>query len=263
MAFLAIAIFLCAFIRPAFAHGPLSYGRTVGPFVMTPDNLNMLPIGGIWLGTGFTHLYYQRVVDRPPSYLSSIPLRIEVGLSANVAMVSSWDVRIRRDGDRTVGGVGDVAIATKVRVVNEQGRRPAIGVKFLTKLPNARDSGSYLGTDATDFFATLILEKESLSLSGGVAILGSFNSAQGDNQQDDFATFSALWSTSPLAGVELSVGSTGFVSSRHRDDYAYAVIGLAAYLGRSIMQISFRRGLTHDSEAVGVSFDATFMLGKR
>ncbi len=263
MAFLATAIFLCAFVPPAFAHGLLSYGRTVGPFVMAPEDLDMPPIGRVRLGTGITHLYYQRVVGRPPFYLSRIPLTVEVGLSANVSMIGSWDVRFRREEGKSVGGVGDVAIATKVRVLDERGQHPAIGLKFLTKLPNARDSSSYLGTDATDFFAALILEKESLSLSGGVAILGSFNSARSDNQQDDFATFSARWSTMPLAGVELSLGSTGFISSRHRDDYAYAIVSAAARWGRNAMQISLRQGLTHDSEAVGISFDLTFELGKR
>ncbi len=260
---LGVAIFLCATLQPAHAHGPLSYGHTVGPFVMAPEDLDMPLTGGVRLGTGLTHLHYQRVADRPPFHLFRFPLKMEVGLSPNVAMISGWDVRIRREGGQIVAGVGDITIATKVKVLSERGLYPAIGLMFLTKLPNARDSDAYLGTDATDFFASLIAQWESLALSSGVALLGSFNSAQGNNQQDDFATFSALWSIPSSTSVELSVGTTGFVSSRRRDDYAYAVIGLAAHSHRSTAKASLRLGLTHDSEAVGASFDFTFKLGKR
>jgi hypothetical protein len=68
----------------------------------------------------------------------------------------------------TTGAVEDVVVGTKIRLVSERDRRPAVGVRFATKLPNASNE-SGLGTDTTDFAMTLLVGKTS----GPVRIVGN------------------------------------------------------------------------------------------
>ena len=85
----------------------------------------------------------------------------------------------------TTSSVGDIVVATKVRVLSEGPSRPALGVRFATKLPNASNE-SGLGLDTTDFFATLLIGKtvQSVRIVGnvGLGILG--DPTRGDAQND-------------------------------------------------------------------------------
>jgi hypothetical protein len=77
--------------------------------------------------------------------------------------------------DRT-HDVEDLVLATKIRLFGETpGGRPAMGLRFATKLPNASNENG-LGTDMTDFFASLLVAKTIQSIrvvgNAGVAILG-------------------------------------------------------------------------------------------
>jgi len=87
-------------------------------------------------------------------------------------------------GDST-SSVEDIVIGTKVRFVPEGASRPAFGLRFATKLPNATNE-SGLGLDTTDFHASLLVGKtvESVRVVSnvGVGILG--DPARGDRQND-------------------------------------------------------------------------------
>jgi len=91
-------------------------------------------------------------------------------------------------GDRT-HDVSDIVIATKLRLLSEMARRPAIGIRIATKLPNASNE-SGLGLDTTDFFATLLGAKTVQSLrvvaNLGLGILGDPTSG---NRQNDVLTY--------------------------------------------------------------------------
>src|SRR5436305_1224918 len=65
--------------------------------------------------------------------------------------------------------VEDITIATKIRVLTETASRPALGLRFATKLPNASNE-SGLGLDTTDFYATLLGAKtvESIRVVGNI-----------------------------------------------------------------------------------------------
>lgn len=77
-------------------------------------------------------------------------------------------------GNQTTS-VDDVVIATKLRLLNERPRRPAIGVRFATRLPNASNE-SGLGHDTTDFFVSFLVGKSVARVrwvaNAGVAIVG-------------------------------------------------------------------------------------------
>lgn len=87
-------------------------------------------------------------------------------------------------GDQTTS-VGDIVVGTKVRLVSETESRPAVGVRFATKLPNASNE-SGLGLDTTDFFASLLIGKTVQSIrvvgNAGLGILG--DPTRGDRQND-------------------------------------------------------------------------------
>jgi len=90
-------------------------------------------------------------------------------------------------GDST-SDVEDAVIAMKIRVAAETASRPAFGVRFATKLPNASNE-SGLGLDTTDFVATIIGGKtvRSVRVVGniGLGILG--DPTRGDRQNDVLA----------------------------------------------------------------------------
>lgn len=58
----------------------------------------------------------------------------------------------------TTSAVDDVVIATKLRLLNERGGRPSMGLRFATRLPNASNE-SGLGQDTTDFFMSVLVGK--------------------------------------------------------------------------------------------------------
>ena len=92
--------------------------------------------------------------------------------------------KLRIDGD-TTSDVEDLVIATKLKIVSEHVRRPAIGLRLATKLPNASNETG-LGLDTLDFTATVLVGKTLGSTrvvgNGGLAILG--DPLRGDRQFD-------------------------------------------------------------------------------
>lgn len=89
----------------------------------------------------------------------------------------------------TTTAVDDIVIATKLRLLNEGRGRPAIGLRFATRLPNASNE-SGLGHDTTDFFASFLIGKTVARLrwvaNAGVAIVGDPVVAA---RQEDLLTF--------------------------------------------------------------------------
>lgn len=85
----------------------------------------------------------------------------------------------------TTSSVEDLVVATKVRVASETSRRPSLGVRFATKLPNASNE-SGLGLDTTDFYAAVLVGKTVRSVrtvfNVGMGILG--DPTRGDRQND-------------------------------------------------------------------------------
>jgi hypothetical protein len=104
--------------------------------------------------------------------------------------------KLRVEGD-TTSDVDDLTIATKLKIVSEHERRPSIGLRLATKLPNASNETG-LGLDTLDFSATVLAAKTRGSTryvaNLGLAILG--DPLRGDRQFDvliyGFSTAHAL-----------------------------------------------------------------------
>lgn len=103
----------------------------------------------------------------------------------------------------TTSAVDDFVIATKLRLLNEGPGRPAIGLRFATRLPNASNE-SGLGQDTTDFFASFLMGKTVKSLrivgNAGVAIVGDPTVAA---RQEDLLTFGMSLARAVGGGLEL------------------------------------------------------------
>ena len=106
------------------------------------------------------------------------------------------------DGDRTTD-VDDIIIGTKVRLVPEGVGRPAIAVRFATKLPNAGNE-SGLGTDTTDFhFAALVGKTvQSVRFVGNVGF-GILSDPIEGHEQNDVITYGLSVARAVLEGVEI------------------------------------------------------------
>ena len=88
------------------------------------------------------------------------------------------------DGDQT-HDVEDLVIGTKIRFLAENARRPALAIRFATKLPNASNE-SGLGLDTTDFFASVLGAKtvQSIRVVGNVGLGILSDPTQGQHQND-------------------------------------------------------------------------------
>ena len=114
----------------------------------------------------------------------------------------------------TTHDVEDIVIGTKIRLLRESPRYPAVGVRFATELPNARNETG-LGVDAMDFFASLLVAKtvESVRVVGniGVGILG--DPTTGSRQNDDL-TYGLSFARALTDSAEVVGELNGRVSTR-------------------------------------------------
>ncbi len=126
----------------------------------------------------------------------------------NAPLTSSLDFT----GD-TTSDFGDAVIATKIRLIGEAGARPAIGIRFATKLPNASNE-SGLGLDTTDFYATLLVGKtvQSVRVVGNVG-LGILPDPVVGNRQNDVFTYGLSFARAMTQAAELVGEVNGRVST--------------------------------------------------
>jgi hypothetical protein len=110
--------------------------------------------------------------------------------------------------------VEDIVVATKIRLLQETAGRPAVGIRFATKLPNASNE-SGLGLDTTDFFASLLGAKtvQSIRVVGnlGVGILADPTSG---NRQNDVLTYGVSFARAVTQPAELVGELNGRLSTR-------------------------------------------------
>lgn len=151
------------------------------------------------------------------------------------------------DGDSTAD-VEDVVVGAKVRVLSEGARRPAMAVRFATRLPNAGNE-SGLGLDTTDFAFGFAMAKtvQSVRVAGnfGFAILG--DPARGD-RQNDVLTYGASVARAVANGLEVVAEVNGRANTRSGNP-------LPGLESRSVMRLGSR--YTHGP----VRFDGTFLFG--
>lgn len=164
-------------------------------------NLLRLPTLGVSLGIGsIVELqvdggFYNRldVTQREPAPLSS---------------------QLEFTGNRTTD-VEDLVLATKIRLVAEGRSRPAVGLRFATRLPNAGNE-SGLGMDTLAFDVSALVGKTTRSIrvvgNVGLAIIG--DPTRGD-QQGDLLTYGFSLARAVRQGVEV----VGEINGRYAATY--------------------------------------------
>jgi hypothetical protein len=168
-------------------------------------------------------------------------------------------------GDST-HSVEDIVIATKIRIASETAGRPALGIRFATKLPNASNE-SGLGLDTTDFYAQFLLGKTVRSVrfvgNVGLGILG--DPTRGDNQNDvlqyGFSVARAI-----REGVELVGELNGRNNTRSgeppigTDNRALIRLGARVTKGTVRLDGAFLLGLTTRDPGYGFTAGATWVF---
>jgi len=116
-------------------------------------------------------------------------------------------------GDTTTD-VEDIVIGTKIRLVSEGDERPAFGFRFATRLPNASNE-SGLGTDTTDFFASILAGKtvQSIRIVANVGLGILADPTQGARQNDVF-TYGLSLARAVTQATEMVGEVNGHVSTR-------------------------------------------------
>jgi len=114
----------------------------------------------------------------------------------------------------TTHDVEDLVIATKIRLTSEAPGRPAIGVRFATKLPNASNE-SGLGVDTTDFYASLLAAKtiESIRVVANVGV-GILADPTVGNRQNDVLTYGLSFARALTQQTEVVGELNGRASTR-------------------------------------------------
>jgi hypothetical protein len=152
--------------------------------------------------------------------LSSIAeLQFDGGL--NHLLIASRNPKAPLASALTVTGdsthdVEDIVVATKIRIVSETPGRPAFGVRFATKLPNASNEKG-LGLDTTDFFVSMLVAKtiESIRMVGNLG-LGILTDPTSAARQNDVLTYGVSFARAVTSRAEVVGELNGRASTRDK-----------------------------------------------
>jgi hypothetical protein len=114
----------------------------------------------------------------------------------------------------TTHAVEDITVATKIRMLAETMGRPALGLRFATKLPTASNE-SGLGLDTTDFSMSLLGAKtvQSVRIVGNLGV-GILADPTVGNRQNDVLTYGVSFARAMTQQAELVGELNGRVSTR-------------------------------------------------
>jgi hypothetical protein len=162
--------------------------------------------------------------------------------------------------------VDDIVIATKIRLLAETAGRPAIGIRFATKLPNASNE-SGLGLDTTDFYATLLGAKTVQSVrvvvNLGAGILADPTSG---NRQNDVLTYGVSLARALTQEAELVAEINGRLSTRSGEAFPGTESrGILKFGGRYTrgtvrLDAGVFFGMTTADPTIGLTVGATYVF---
>jgi hypothetical protein len=169
------------------------------------------------------------------------------------------------EGD-TTSDVEDVVIGTKIRLMAEGARRPSLGFRFATKLPNAENE-SGLGLDTTDFYTSLLGAKtvQSLRIVGNIG-LGILGDPVVGHRQNDVLTYGASFARALTDRAEVVGEVNGRVSTRSGEVPPGTETQGRVNLGGRYTTGAFRLdgsiffGLTSLDPSVGFTVGATYVI---
>jgi len=162
--------------------------------------------------------------------------------------------------------IEDLVVATKVRVLPETPGRPAVGIRFATRLPNASNE-SGLGLDTTDVYLTALVGKtvQSIRVVGnvGVGILG--DPTRGD-RQNDVLLYGLSLARAIAPGLEIVGEFNGRVDVREgeappgTDSRGIMRIGGRYTQGTARVDLGLVLGMTSRDPSVGFTAGVTWVF---
>ena len=233
--------------------GGVDYGRDVlYPASGLQGNLLRLPMLGLSFG------------------ISSIAeLQIDGGLYNRLSVTSRQTAPLSSlldfSGDST-HDVEDITVATKIRLLSETPGRPAFGVRFATRLPNASNE-SGLGLDTTDFHVSVLFGKtvQSIRFVGNVG-LGILGDPVEGNRQNDVLTYGASVARAVRQGLEVVGEVNGRLDTRAGDPPVGTESRGAIRVGGRYTKSTVRLdagliiGLTSSDPSLGFTVGATWVF---
>ena len=168
-------------------------------------------------------------------------------------------------GERT-SSLEDLSIGMKISLLREGERRPAVGFRFSTKLPNAGNETG-LGLDTTDFFSAVLVGKTLQSVrivsNMGIAILG--DPTRGD-KQNSLVTFGFSMTRAVAFGVEVVGEVAGRVNSRRgfpppgTESSGFVRVGTRVTMGTFRWDGGVFYGLTPRDARIGATTGITWVF---
>lgn len=168
--------------------------------------------------------------------------------------------------DARTSDVEDLVIATKVRIMAEGPRRPAFGVRFATRLPNASNE-SGLGLDTTDFLATVLVGKtaRTIRVVGNVGMGILSDPVRGD-RQNDVLLYGLSFAKALTQGAEIVAELNGRADTRTGDPppgtESRSLMRFGARWTRGLLRLDggLLVGLTDNDPGVGVMAGFTYVF---
>jgi hypothetical protein len=162
--------------------------------------------------------------------------------------------------------VEDFVIATKVRFMSETARRPAFGLRFATKLPNAGNE-SGLGLDTTDVHLTVLAGKtvQSVRFVGNIG-LGILGNPTAGGQQNDVLLYGVSVARAVAQGLEVVGEVNGRLHTASHDapagteSRAIMRLGGRYTVGAGRVDAGLVVGMTSKDPGFGVTLGFTYVF---
>ena len=219
-AFLALAIPVCAQQRPLQTEDPetIGAGRVLveGGIDAAHDQQypasglkgNLVTVPSIGVSVGISSIAELQIDG---AFYNRLSIKDR---DANAPLASALTVT----GDST-HDVSDTVVATKIRLATETSSRPAFGIRFATKLPNASNEKG-LGLDTIDFYASLLGAKtvQSVRVVGNLGV-GILPDPDVGNRQNDVLAYGLSFARAMTQQAEIVGEVNGRVSTRSGDAF--------------------------------------------
>jgi hypothetical protein len=187
--------------------------------------------------------------------------RLTITSRANAPLAS----QLNFTGDQT-HAVEDLVVATKIRLLSETPGRPAFGVRFATRLPNASNE-SGLGLDTTDFFVSALVGKTVQSIRFvGNAGLGILSDPIRGDRQNDVLTYGLSVARAVRQGLEVVGEINGRADTRAGDPpvgtESRGAVRVGGRFTRSTVRVDagLILGITSRDPSIGVTAGLTWVF---
>ena len=166
----------------------------------------------------------------------------------------------------TTSDMDDIVIGAKTRLLSETGRRPAVGLRFATRLPNAGNE-SGLGLDTFDFINTLLVGKTigSIRVVGNIG-LGILSDPTRGDRQNDVVVYGLSLARAMNEAIQIVGEVRGHANTRRgdpppgTDSTSYMRAGLRYTRGSVRFDGALVTGLTSRDATVGLSAGLTWVF---